>query len=154
MSSIAPLTRQLYFTLHLSSLLIAGVIPWGKQVQEILDYHGKEAVRVAKESQYMPLVSMLLHGPSGSGKTALAAYMARHSGITFVKVLSPEDMVGFSDSAKCGAIKKVFEDAYKSEISCIVIDDIERMMGECHVVSCDRFTCSVDVYVIYKRWLI
>ena len=75
-------------------------------------------------------MSMLLHGPPDTGKTALAAYIAKNSGITFVKVLSPEDMVGFSESAKCGAIKKVFEDAYKSEISCIVIDDIERLLGK------------------------
>lgn len=102
-------------------------------MQDILD-HGEEAVRVTKESQCMPLVSMLLHGHPGTGKTALASYMAKHSGITFVKVLSPENMVGFSESAKCAAINKVFEDAYRSEISCIVIDDIERLLGECRVL--------------------
>ena len=45
-------------------------------------------------------------------------------------------MIGFSEGAKCQAVKKVFEDAYKSELSCIVIDDIERLLGE-QGMSCD-----------------
>ena len=47
-----------------------------------------------------------------------------------MKVLTPENMIGFSEGAKCQAIKKVFDDAYKSEISCVVIDDIERLLGK------------------------
>ena len=53
-----------------------------------------------------------------------------------MKVVTPENMIGFSESAKCQAIKKIFDDAYKSELSCIVIDDIERLLGE-PGMSCD-----------------
>ena len=113
--------------------MCVGIIQWGEQVQDILDI-GKESVRVTKESQCMPLVSLLLRGRHGSGKTALAAYMAKLSDITFIKVLSPENMVGFNESAKCLAIKKVFEDAYRSLVSCVVIDDIDRLLGEYHVI--------------------
>lgn len=80
-------------------------------------------------SQRTPLVSLLLRGDPGCGKTALAAYMAKLSEFPFVKILSPENMVGYNEAAKCAAIKKVFDDAYKSELSCIVIDDIERLLG-------------------------
>ena len=112
--------------------LLAGIIPWGPQVQEILDY-GKDAVRVVAASQRTPLVSFLLRGNAGCGKTALAAYVAKLSEFPFVKILSPENMVGFNEAAKCAAIKKVFEDAYKSELSCVVIDDIDRLLGKsCH----------------------
>ena len=45
--------------------------------------------------------------------------------------------MGFSESAKCQAIKKVFDDAYKSELSCIVIDDTERLLGKNHMTLCD-----------------
>ena len=45
-------------------------------------------------------------------------------------------MIGFSENAKCQAIKEIFDDAYKSELSCIVIDDIERLLGEPEM-SCD-----------------
>lgn len=44
-------------------------------------------------------------------------------------------MIGYSEGAKCQAIKKVFDDAYKSELSCVVVDDIERLFGELN--SCD-----------------
>ncbi len=85
---------------------------------------------MASASHRTPLVSLLLHGDPGCGKTALAAHIAKTSDFPFVKVLSPENMIGFNEGAKCSAIKKVFEDAYKSELSCVVIDDIERLLGE------------------------
>ena len=53
------------------------------------------------------LVSVLLEGPPNSGKTALAAQLAKMSDFPFVKVCSPEDMVGFTESAKCLQIRKV-----------------------------------------------
>ena len=47
-------------------------------------------------------------GPPGSGKTALAVKLAQNSGFPFVKVISPENMIGFHESAKCQSIQKVF----------------------------------------------
>ncbi|GJD07524.1 Vesicle-fusing ATPase [Galdieria sulphuraria] len=41
---------------------------------------------------------------------------------------SPEEYVGFSEASKCNAIAKVFDDAHKSPLSCIVIDNIERLI--------------------------
>lgn len=53
----------------------------------------------------------LLHfpcsGPPNSGKTALAAQLAKNSDFPFVKVCSPEEMVGFTESSKCLQIRKV-----------------------------------------------
>ena len=37
-------------------------------------------------------------------------------------------MVGWSEASKCQALTKVFEDAYKSPLSIIVLDDIERLL--------------------------
>lgn len=110
----------------------AGIIPWGPQVQEILDY-GKVAVSMVAASQRTRQTSLLLRGNPGCGKTALAAYMAKLSEFPFVKILSPKNMLGFNEASKCAAIKKVFEDAYKSELSCVVVDDIESLLG----MSCD-----------------
>ncbi len=39
-------------------------------------------------------------------------------------------MVGFGESQKVAAITKVFGDSYKSPLSVIVIDNIERLLGE------------------------
>ncbi|XP_071822436.1 vesicle-fusing ATPase-like isoform X2 [Apostichopus japonicus] len=104
-----------------------GIIPWGQPVQDILE-NGKLVLQQTQSSNRTPLVSLLLEGPPGSGKTALAASLAAESGFPFVKVCSPEDMVGFLEGGKCNAIKKIFEDAYKSQLSCVVVDDIERLI--------------------------
>jgi len=39
-------------------------------------------------------------------------------------------MVGFSEQQKVQAINKTFNDSYKSPLSVIVIDNIERLIGE------------------------
>jgi vesicle-fusing ATPase len=67
-------------------------------------------------------------GPSGAGKTALAATIAMSSDFPFIKLISPESMVGFTEQAKMTQINKIFNDAYKSPFSCIVIDSIERLL--------------------------
>lgn len=74
------------------------------------------------------MVSVLLEGPPNAGKTALAAQLAKNSDFPFIKICSPEDMVGFNESSKCLQIRKVFDDAYKSTLSCILVDNIERLL--------------------------
>jgi vesicle-fusing ATPase len=88
-------------------------------------------VEQVRKSNRTPLVSVLLHGPPGSGKTALAATIAMSSEFPFIKLVSPDSMVGYSESAKMAAITKVFNDSNKSPFSVIVVDSIERLLGKC-----------------------
>lgn len=81
-----------------------------------------------QSSDRTPLLTCLLEGKAGSGKSALAATAALESQFPFVKVISPESMVGFAEQAKSSQITKVFEDAYKSPLSVIMLDDIERLL--------------------------
>ncbi|CAB81033.1 putative component of vesicle-mediated transport [Arabidopsis thaliana] len=85
-------------------------------------------VEQVKVSTRSPLVTCLLEGPSGSGKTALAATIGIDSDFPYVKIVSAETMIGLSESTKCAHIVKVFEDAYKSPMSIIILDDIERLL--------------------------
>ncbi|KAL1922968.1 uncharacterized protein VTP21DRAFT_9344 [Calcarisporiella thermophila] len=103
------------------------IIPFQPEVESILN-DGQLFVEQVKNSQRTPLVSVLLHGPPSSGKTALAASIAMASEFPFVKLISPESMVGYSESAKISAINKVFSDSYKSPQSVIVIDNLERIL--------------------------
>eukprot|EP00250_Pteridium_aquilinum_P005582 c15654_g1_i1 orf=195-2447(+) len=85
-------------------------------------------VEQVKGSERNPLLACLLEGPRGSGKTAMAATVAIDSEFPFIKIVSAENMVGYSESSKCSTITKVFEDAYKSPLSIIILDDIERLL--------------------------
>jgi len=81
-----------------------------------------------RTSTRTPLVSILLHGPPGSGKTALGVSIAQASNFPFIKLLSPDKMVGFSESQKVATITKLFLDCYKSPLSVVVVDNIERLI--------------------------
>ncbi|XP_077406147.1 vesicle-fusing ATPase-like [Vanacampus margaritifer] len=110
-----------------TSYIMNGIIRWGDPVSAVLE-DGGLLVQQTKNSAHTPLVSVLLEGPPNSGKTALAAKIAENSQFPFIKICSPDKMIGYSEIAKCQAIKKIFEDAYKSQLSCIVVDDIERLL--------------------------
>ncbi|KDR09213.1 Vesicle-fusing ATPase 1 [Zootermopsis nevadensis] len=111
----------------LEHFLARGIINWGTPVSSILE-DGMLFIQQARATDTSGLVSVLLEGPPNSGKTALAAQLAKNSDFPFVKVCTPEEMVGFTESAKCLHIRKVFDDAYRSQLSCILVDNIERLL--------------------------
>lgn len=113
---------------ELEQVVQNGIVHYDKVIDDILR-SGQLFVDQVRTSTRTPLVSLLLHGPPGSGKTALAATIARASDYPFMKLLSPDDMVGFSESQKVAAISKVFSDSYKSPLSVIVVDNLERLLG-------------------------
>lgn len=90
----------------LERVLARGIINWGKPVTEILA-KGNRSIKVTRSANSATVVSILLEGPPESGKSALAAQIAKNSNFPFVKVCTPEDMIGFTESAKCSAIQNV-----------------------------------------------
>lgn len=85
-----------------------GIIDYGASVSTLLRQGSLFSSQV-KSSNRTPLVSILLEGPVGSGKTALAAKMAKESDFPYMRLLSPETLVGYSEAAKCAKITKVCE---------------------------------------------
>lgn len=83
-----------------------GIIEWGEPVKRVLE-DGSLLLNQARHSERTPLVSVLIEGPAQSGKTALAAQLATESGFPFLRICTPENMIGYTDSAKCHAIKQV-----------------------------------------------
>lgn len=112
---------------ELSSRIQYGIMHYSPTIDEILK-EGQLFVQQVGGAQATPLFSVLLHGPTASGKTALAARIAIDSGFPFIKLISPEDMVGFGEMAKIQHISKIFNDAYKSRTSVVVVDNIERII--------------------------
>jgi SpoVK/Ycf46/Vps4 family AAA+-type ATPase len=106
---------------------------------------GKLFVEQVRNSNRTQVVSLLLHGAANSGKTALAATIAMDSQFPFIKLISPESMVGFTESSKINHINKIFNDAYKSPLSVIVLDNIERLLGRCHIfVLVSKHGCNAN----------
>lgn len=68
-------------------------------------------------------------GPPGCGKTSIAAKIALGSEFPYMKLISPDNMIGYSEREKVEEISKCFEDAYKSPLSLIILDNIERLLG-------------------------
>ncbi|CAH7687321.1 P-loop containing nucleoside triphosphate hydrolase protein [Phakopsora pachyrhizi] len=112
---------------ELKSVVQNGIIKFSPEIDEIL-HDGKLFVEQVRTSTRTPLVSVLIYGPPGSGKTALAASIAQASDFPFIKLISPENMVGFSEAQKINYLYKVFSDSYKSPLSVIVVDNIERIL--------------------------
>ncbi len=110
---------------ELESAMSDGILHYSSYIENILN-DGRLFVNLVKEST--SLLSVLMHGPPGSGKTALAARIAKDSGFPFIKLISAENMVGFSEMAKIQYLNKVFTDAYKSPQNIVVVDNIERII--------------------------
>ncbi|TPX30795.1 hypothetical protein SmJEL517_g05720 [Synchytrium microbalum] len=135
---------------ELQTCVTNGIIKFRVDIERILG-DGKLFVEQVRNSSRTPLVSVLIHGPSGGGKTALAATIALASEFPFIKLISPETMVGFTEQAKMSAIQKVFNDSYKSPLSVIVVDSIERILD--WVAIGPRFSNSVlqTLLVLLKK---
>ncbi|KIJ56942.1 hypothetical protein M422DRAFT_198294 [Sphaerobolus stellatus SS14] len=125
---------------EINAVVQNGIYHYSEAIQSIL-HDGALFVEQVRASQRTPRVTILLHGPPGSGKTALAATIARASEYPFIKLISADNMVGFSEGQQIAAITKVFADSYKSPLSVIVLDNIERLIGWVPVGP--RFSLSV-----------
>ena len=112
---------------ELSSCIRGGIIPFNENTSSILQ-EARLFVNQVRQPNSTPIFSVLLYGPAGAGKTALAAKIAIDSEFPLIKLVSPEEMVGFTEQAKVQALNKAFMDAYKSEMSVIVLDNIERIV--------------------------
>ncbi|KAJ6482822.1 vesicular-fusion protein SEC18 [Mycena vitilis] len=112
---------------ELQAVIQNGIIRFDSTVDELLR-SGELIVEQVRSSKRAPVVNVLLHGPPGTGKTALAASIAQASQFPFIKLITPDNMVGMAETQKISAITKVFSDSYKSPLSVVVVDNIERLI--------------------------
>jgi vesicle-fusing ATPase len=136
-SSIKVLKEDFFAALHdvkpafgvpeetLESYISNGIIPYGPHFSELYE-NAKLFINQVLNSSKTPQISILLSGKPGCGKSAFASRLALESGFPFIKMISPDDYIGYTETARVLKINKVFEDAYKSLASIIIVDDIER----------------------------
>jgi vesicle-fusing ATPase len=114
-------------TNEMESYLAQTLINYGKKFVQMMNTC-KSFIHQVETSQRTNSLSVLLEGDVGSGKTTLATHLAVLSGFPYVKIISAEKMVGYSETSICNSISKIFLDAYKSPLSIIVLDNIERLI--------------------------
>lgn len=112
---------------ELEVLFRNGIVPYGSSFDAIM-MTLRRFVQQVRVSDRTPLLSVLLEGAPSTGKTAIAASLGVQSEFPFVRVVSADAMVGFSETAKCSAILKAFQDSSRSPLSVIVLDDLERLI--------------------------
>lgn len=111
----------------LSNFIRCGICMFSPAVKDLSDQLFSMVEQV-KRSDKTKLLSVLLCGPPGCGKSAFAAHIGLNSTFPFVKVITPEDYIGWHEIKKVEAIAEIFYDAYRSPLSFIIIDDIERIL--------------------------
>ena len=111
----------------LENCVRGGILPYGPALTNLLQ-SASGLIAQLQGSERTSLLSMLLEGPSGAGKTALAATLALQSGFPFIKIVSPNMLVGMSEAGKATTIAKTFDDAHKSPVSLVVLDELERLL--------------------------
>jgi len=105
-----------------------GIYDFSPEVSRIIKFT-KKLVQTMAQSNAINRQAILLEGEMGSGKSALASYLAIETKFPFIRIISADKYVGHTDSGVCMSLAKIFDDAYKSNLSCIIIDDIERLIG-------------------------
>ena len=117
---------------ELSNAIRNGIINFGPSFGKIWDI-GNTFIEQVRSSTNTPLFSVLIEGQKGSGKTAFSAKLGLESKFPFVKLITPESYIGFGEQGKVYEINKIFNDSYKSPLSVIILDDIERLIEYIHI---------------------
>jgi len=102
-------------------------IHYGEPFSQIVD-SVTSLINNLRESTRTDTTTVLFEGVLGSGKTALAAHFALQSEFPFVKLIAPEDYIGMAENEKATSIANIFEQAYKTPLSVIIIDGVERLL--------------------------
>eukprot|EP00331_Platyophrya_macrostoma_P021361 CAMPEP_0176446602 /NCGR_PEP_ID=MMETSP0127-20121128/24428_1 /TAXON_ID=938130 /ORGANISM="Platyophrya macrostoma, Strain WH" /LENGTH=727 /DNA_ID=CAMNT_0017832677 /DNA_START=82 /DNA_END=2265 /DNA_ORIENTATION=+ len=109
------------------SITKSGIINYGP-VWGVISRKCNNFVEHLRGNSKIDALSVLVEGPVGCGKSSVAAHLALLAEFPFVKLISSNNLVGFGEYQKANIIQKAFDDAYKSNTSVIVLDDLERLI--------------------------
>lgn len=111
-----------------ANLRRGGIIDYGDSWEVVKSRCKRYTDQLNAAGKRIDSLAVLIDGAPGSGKSAVSAYLAEIADFPYVKVVSAEDMVGYGEMQRVNILRKAFEDAYKSPASCIILDDLERLI--------------------------
>ncbi|SPJ08460.1 N-ethylmaleimide-sensitive fusion protein [Plasmodium sp. DRC-Itaito] len=134
----------------IGNLLCNGIINYGKEYENI-ENTCKLLIKQIVDNENTKLMSILLYGENGSGKTTISAYIAKCANFHFTKFITPENLIGYSEIGRINYINKIFEDAYKTPLSLVILDNIERLID--YTCIGPRFSNSIlqAIMVLIKK---
>ena len=94
-----------------------------------------------KRSEKGNVLNIMIQSGPGCGKTAFSAFVCNQVNFPFCRFITPELFIGMNEQQKCEKIKTVFDQAHKSSLGMIVIDDLEQIID--YVDIGPRFSNSV-----------
>lgn len=107
---------------ELTQSIIYGIIQFSPNIDNIIKSCMMYLDGLRDQTSRSPNFSVLFHGPDGSGKTSLASHIAKMSDYPFIKIISPQALVGYRDEmSKANHIHKIFTDATKSPLSILIV---------------------------------
>eukprot|EP01013_Petalomonas_cantuscygni_P016281 TRINITY_DN33262_c0_g1_i1.p1 TRINITY_DN33262_c0_g1~~TRINITY_DN33262_c0_g1_i1.p1 ORF type:complete len:783 (-),score=227.39 TRINITY_DN33262_c0_g1_i1:219-2567(-) len=109
-----------------------GIIDWGPEFSEVRKVVA-DVVAQSQRSMRVERLAVLLSGANGTGKSSLAVHLATATQYPFVKMISPDDLIGSGESYKVAQLRRTFDDALKSKHSVVILDDIERLIEYAHI---------------------
>uniref|UniRef100_A0A8C9J9D2 Vesicle-fusing ATPase n=1 Tax=Piliocolobus tephrosceles TaxID=591936 RepID=A0A8C9J9D2_9PRIM len=134
----------------IDGLLSNGIINYGSEY-ETIENTCKLLIKQIIENSNTKLMSILFYGKYGTGKTTLAAYLAKCAHFNFTKFITPENLIGYTEGGKISYINKIFEDAYKTPISLIILDNIERLIDYSRIGPRFSNTILQAIMVLIKK---
>jgi vesicle-fusing ATPase len=84
-------------------------------------------IEALQHGEHASLSTFLIHGLPGTGLTTFAVKLATE-GFGYVKAITAKQFIGRNEDAVCQEIRDIFENAYRSPESAVVIDDIESII--------------------------
>lgn len=109
------------------------ILDWGAKHRGVVEELTKQ-VKLSRMSKSTQLLTVLLHPQGGEGRgyglTSLAYWTAVSNNFPFAKKISIEDLISCGgDYGRVDKISKIFEDAYRSTSSIIILDGLERILN-------------------------
>jgi len=111
----------------LEKLCVRGIINYSDMFKEKRETLARY-IDTLRNDEHQQLMSFCISGPAASGLTAFAAQTCKDGGFNFVRAIQAKEFIGVSDDRAAGIILSVFEDAYKSRLSAIIIDDLDMIV--------------------------
>uniref|UniRef100_A0A915DYE3 Vesicle-fusing ATPase n=1 Tax=Ditylenchus dipsaci TaxID=166011 RepID=A0A915DYE3_9BILA len=106
----------------LTHILHRPIIHWCAEISQVLS-KGDEAIKQTLAKNGPGFVKILLIGAKQTGKTFLAAEIAKESKMNFVKLVTAASL----GRNKISELEQAFDDAAASALSCLFIDNLERI---------------------------